>query len=166
MLTEVVSGAPNGIRTRAAALKGRCPRPLDDGGRAAFAALTLGARRRGPPQHRGRTTLPAKRLATAPYFGRSEHRTRGHRRTSERSRAGRSDPLDRPPGRAAAAASAKTITTEPLAQLLIFRHGRHSTNDVGSLLPVTGHVWPSRDQLQRVRYQLHCARRHRKADKA
>ena len=27
-------GAPNGIRTRAAALKGRCPRPLDDGGSA------------------------------------------------------------------------------------------------------------------------------------
>src|ERR1700736_4078063 len=26
------SSAPNGIRTRAAALKGRCPRPLDDGG--------------------------------------------------------------------------------------------------------------------------------------
>ena len=25
-------GAPNGIRTRVAALKGRCPRPLDDGG--------------------------------------------------------------------------------------------------------------------------------------
>ena len=25
-------GIPNGIRTRAAALKGRCPRPLDDGG--------------------------------------------------------------------------------------------------------------------------------------
>ena len=24
-------GIPNGIRTRAAALKGRCPRPLDDG---------------------------------------------------------------------------------------------------------------------------------------
>ena len=24
--------APNGIRTRAAAVKGRCPRPLDDGG--------------------------------------------------------------------------------------------------------------------------------------
>ena len=24
--------APNGIRTRASALKGRCPRPLDDGG--------------------------------------------------------------------------------------------------------------------------------------
>ena len=26
------SSTPNGIRTRAAALKGRCPRPLDDGG--------------------------------------------------------------------------------------------------------------------------------------
>src|SRR5687767_13184101 len=26
-------GIPNGIRTRAAALKGRCPRPLDDGDR-------------------------------------------------------------------------------------------------------------------------------------
>ena len=26
------SGAPNGIRIRAAGLKGRCPRPLDDGG--------------------------------------------------------------------------------------------------------------------------------------
>ena len=25
--------APNGIRTRAAALKGRCPGPLDDGGK-------------------------------------------------------------------------------------------------------------------------------------
>ena len=28
--------APNGIRTRAAALKGRCPRPLDDGGVVGF----------------------------------------------------------------------------------------------------------------------------------
>ena len=27
-----LNGAPNGFRTRAAALKGRCPRPLDDGG--------------------------------------------------------------------------------------------------------------------------------------
>ena len=26
-------GTPNGIRTRAATLKGWCPRPLDDGGR-------------------------------------------------------------------------------------------------------------------------------------
>jgi hypothetical protein len=31
--TVLSARAPNGIRTRAAALKGRCPRPLDDGGR-------------------------------------------------------------------------------------------------------------------------------------
>ena len=36
--------APNGIRTRAAALKGRCPRPLDDGGVVGF-----GRRRRHQP---------------------------------------------------------------------------------------------------------------------
>jgi hypothetical protein len=30
--TEEEVGAPNGIRIRAAGLKGRCPRPLDDGG--------------------------------------------------------------------------------------------------------------------------------------
>ena len=30
---HMADGAPNGIRTRAAALKGRCPRPLDDGAR-------------------------------------------------------------------------------------------------------------------------------------
>ncbi len=30
--TNNLTGTPNGIRTRAAALKGRCPRPLDDGG--------------------------------------------------------------------------------------------------------------------------------------
>jgi hypothetical protein len=34
---------PNGIRTRAAAVKGRCPRPLDDGGRLAGGAPTRGA---------------------------------------------------------------------------------------------------------------------------
>jgi hypothetical protein len=38
---------PNGIRTRAAALKGRCPRPLDDGGADGLAAETSSARRRG-----------------------------------------------------------------------------------------------------------------------
>ena len=27
----IAAGVPNGIRTRVAALKGRCPRPLDDG---------------------------------------------------------------------------------------------------------------------------------------
>src|SRR5260370_21996380 len=62
------SGAPNGIRTRAAALKGRCPRPLDDGGSTAIAAGTRGARRRGPPQHRGRSALPAKRLSPTAIF--------------------------------------------------------------------------------------------------
>jgi hypothetical protein len=31
-VNQVPSSTPNGIRTRAAALKGRCPRPLDDGG--------------------------------------------------------------------------------------------------------------------------------------
>src|SRR5215471_16730283 len=39
-LTEV-SRTPNGIRTRAAALKGRCPRPLDDGGATATAAMPV-----------------------------------------------------------------------------------------------------------------------------
>jgi hypothetical protein len=34
------TSAPNGIRTRAAALKGRCPRPLDDGGACALTAVT------------------------------------------------------------------------------------------------------------------------------
>src|ERR1700749_3621621 len=32
-IRQTLSGAPNGIRTRVAALKGRCPGPLDDGGR-------------------------------------------------------------------------------------------------------------------------------------
>src|SRR5579864_5826039 len=32
LLLTPASRTPNGIRTRAAALKGRCPRPLDDGG--------------------------------------------------------------------------------------------------------------------------------------
>jgi hypothetical protein len=158
LLTELVSGAPNGIRTRAAALKGRCPRPLDDGGRTAFAAVTLGARRRGLPQHRGQLACPAKRnqaprpcprgsLPDCPPHPGTAGQHSGHR-------VGR------------CGANAKTIMAEPLAQLLIFRHGRHSTNNVGSLLPVTGHLWASRDQLQRVRCQLHCARRHRKAETA
>src|SRR5580700_12067080 len=51
------SGTPNGIRTRVAAVKGRCPRPLDDGGRS-------GSReRRYQP---GMRTLPR----SAPAFGR------------------------------------------------------------------------------------------------
>jgi hypothetical protein len=55
--------APNGIRTRAAALKGRCPRPLDDGGFGGLAAVTPGARRREPSQHRGGRLPTAKRDA-------------------------------------------------------------------------------------------------------
>jgi hypothetical protein len=48
--------------------------------------VTRGARRRGPTQHRGRSTLPAKRLASAPHFGRTECRTRTQRRARERDR--------------------------------------------------------------------------------
>jgi hypothetical protein len=67
--------APNGIRTRAAALKGRCPRPLDDGG-STIAAYARGARRRGPPQHRGRKAVPAKRPSgrSSPGPGRLQRR--------------------------------------------------------------------------------------------
>ena len=32
-------GTPNGIRTRVAAVKGRCPRPLDDGGHCSATGL-------------------------------------------------------------------------------------------------------------------------------
>src|SRR5215467_16178611 len=41
MLLAFASRTPNGIRTRAAALKGRCPRPLDDGGSTTTAALPV-----------------------------------------------------------------------------------------------------------------------------
>jgi hypothetical protein len=40
-MPELARRAPNGIRTRAAALKGRCPRPLDDGGSTDSAALPV-----------------------------------------------------------------------------------------------------------------------------
>ena len=40
------SGAPNGIRTRAAALKGRCPGPLDDGGKSQLARDIVAVRAR------------------------------------------------------------------------------------------------------------------------
>src|SRR5258708_281148 len=43
--------APNGIRTRATALKGRRPGPLDDGD-----GVALGVRRWGPSQSRGYAT--------------------------------------------------------------------------------------------------------------
>ena len=59
------SGAPNGIRIRAAGLKGRCPRPLDDGGtRCAAGGLYL---RRGGS--RGIRPVPRResaRVALAP----------------------------------------------------------------------------------------------------
>jgi hypothetical protein len=41
VLLAIASRTPNGIRTRAAALKGRCPRPLDDGGSTTTAALPV-----------------------------------------------------------------------------------------------------------------------------
>jgi hypothetical protein len=182
--TGVVSGAPNGIRTRAAALKGRCPRPLDDGGRTAFAAMTLGARRRGLPQHRGQPACPAKRSRTPPITpsatSRSEPIDPGPRHRTPLARPVRHPWPGKPrgPGLARAtggqhrllpvtsAALSKTIMMEPLAQLLIIRRGRHSTNDSGSLLPVTGPVRSSRDRSQRVTKQLHCARRHRNAEVA
>ena len=72
---QAASSAPNGIRTRAAALKGRCPRPLDDGGlRRSSPPRTRGARRRGPPQHRGRRPSPAKRMAPTDQRDEGEHR--------------------------------------------------------------------------------------------
>ena len=46
---------PNGIRTRVAAVKGRCPRPLDDGGR------WPAGQRREPPTDRTKTSKPTWR---------------------------------------------------------------------------------------------------------
>jgi hypothetical protein len=44
------SGAPNGIRIRAAGLKGRCPRPLDDGGTRVCRRGSIHGRERGGPR--------------------------------------------------------------------------------------------------------------------
>src|SRR4249920_3594564 len=55
--------APNGIRTRAAALKGRCPRPLDDGG-----AVGFGRRRRHQPA-----------VGTAPAYGKTPRTSKADR---------------------------------------------------------------------------------------
>src|SRR5258708_21468052 len=41
LLRRYVTRTPNGIRTRAAAVKGRCPRPLDDGGSTATADVPM-----------------------------------------------------------------------------------------------------------------------------
>jgi hypothetical protein len=72
--------APNGIRTRAAALKGRCPGPLDDGGlrppeeaREPGNSLFMGYIQ----AHQGQYIVPAVRGLTRgfdPY--RDPHRTR------------------------------------------------------------------------------------------
>ena len=43
------SGAPNGIRIRAAGLKGRCPRPLDDGGTSVPPGIIPATRTGRPP---------------------------------------------------------------------------------------------------------------------
>src|SRR3954451_2171941 len=48
---------PNGIRTRATAVKGRGPRPLDDGGDSLEVAVGHDCRR-GPVQHRGGSQPP------------------------------------------------------------------------------------------------------------
>src|ERR1700759_5541646 len=62
--------APNGIRTRAAALKGRCPRPLDDGGAVGFG-------RRGRHQ-------PA--VGTAPAYGKTPRTSKADRPRPSRRR--------------------------------------------------------------------------------
>ena len=82
---------PNGIRTRAAALKGRCPRPLDDGG------LDRRSRPRPPTavrwephQHRAPRAPPAnggRRAASAPVSGRRVGAGRGARRSGRACRA-------------------------------------------------------------------------------
>jgi hypothetical protein len=46
---SVVLRAPNGIRTRAVALKGRCPGPLDDGDEGFAAVAALGHHPQRPP---------------------------------------------------------------------------------------------------------------------
>src|ERR687898_2016582 len=45
-LADQLTSAPNGIRTRAAALKGRCPGPLDDGGKPQLARVIVAVRAR------------------------------------------------------------------------------------------------------------------------
>ena len=67
---------PNGIRTRAAAVKGRCPGPLDDGG---LPDPTVTCR--GPVKHRGRpdglqTALPPAPVPRARVVGQDRDRAR------------------------------------------------------------------------------------------
>ena len=60
MLAWQTSRAPNGIRTRAAALKGRCPRPLDDGGSTELAVLPVAPAVGDAPKHRGQPVRSSK----------------------------------------------------------------------------------------------------------
>ena len=77
---------PNGIRTRAATLKGWCPRPLDDGGKKPHPvestetlAAAPGASTGRSGAGRGRRTAPA-RPSRAPTTGSRRAGTRGRRR--------------------------------------------------------------------------------------
>src|SRR5215469_5593340 len=71
------ASAPNGIRTRAAALKGRCPRPLDDGGSTIVAlpvASAVGDRPSiGDGWHCRQSGFPCRisRLSACPLSGNS-----------------------------------------------------------------------------------------------
>jgi hypothetical protein len=67
-----VVGAPNGIRTRVAALKGRNPRPLDDGGPGVRAPPT-----RGQPRK-----YSARNLCTDPSGTSTRARATYHSRTA------------------------------------------------------------------------------------
>jgi hypothetical protein len=73
------TSAPNGIRTRAAALKGRCPRPLDDGGSTIVAlpvASAVGDRPSiGDGWHYRQSGFPGRnfRLPACPLSTHSQH---------------------------------------------------------------------------------------------
>ena len=79
-----ISGAPNGIRIRAAGLKGRCPRPLDDGGtrtrRGIIPVRERGGSRRGSAPfssscarvalaRRSRASAPGSPVLALPHTG-------------------------------------------------------------------------------------------------
>ena len=58
-------GVPSGIRTRVAAVKGRCPRPLDDGDEAQRAAAFRGCGRRNQASPDPTKTEPAAEAASS-----------------------------------------------------------------------------------------------------
>ena len=66
----IVNGTPNGIRTRAAALKGRCPGPLDDGGEPRCGRRITVAHDQPPGQRLGTCTGSSHRpLSGVPTCG-------------------------------------------------------------------------------------------------